>query len=160
MTAATSNTTSSGAFQHLAPVAADYVTPHIADGFNWQHCAVAVGPGEWYLVVFRSFRRTEADDAVLTEFDDDAYMEALQAGGLLFYFRGTLTEQRECLSFCLWESRDQARAASDLPLHRRAVAITSATYVTYRLERYRVHKDSADSPLLFDALPLAPSQVH
>lgn len=148
------------AFQHLAPLTPDYATRPIECAFNWQDCAALIEPGRWYLVVFRSVRRPDADEAILTEFDDDAYMEALQAGGLLFYFRGSLNERRECLSFCIWESQEQARAGSCLPLHRRAAAITPETYVTYKLERYHIHKDSPDGPLLFDALPLAQGYAH
>jgi hypothetical protein len=32
--------------------------------------------------------------------------------------------------------------------------------VTYNLERYHIHKDSPDGPLLFEAMPLAPSHGH
>ena len=52
-----------------------------------------------YLVVFRSVRRPEADLVLLREHDDRAYEEALQAGGLLRYFKGHANERGECLSF-------------------------------------------------------------
>ena len=58
--------------------------------------------------VFRSVRRAAADLARLKEHDDQAYAAALEAGGLLRYFKGEVNGHRECLSFCLWERKEQA----------------------------------------------------
>jgi hypothetical protein len=57
-------------------------------------------------------RRPSADLDLLREHDDRAYEKALQSGGLLRYFKGEANEQRECLSFCLWETRGQAMRAA------------------------------------------------
>lgn len=140
------------AFQSLVPLTPEYATWPIVDGFNWQECGAQVAPGRWYLVVFRSVRRDTADDIVLTEFDDQAHIESLTAGGLLFYFKGALTARRECLSFCLWESQEQARRASALPLHRRAMSIVAEMYESYQLERYIVAKASDTATLTFEQL--------
>ena len=47
-----------------------------------------------------------------------------------------MNERRECLSFCLWESRGQARNAAGGASHREAAAITAKRYESYTLERY------------------------
>lgn len=146
------NAAPSHAFQSLAPITPEYATRPIVDSFNWQECGARCAPGRWYLVVFRSVRRATADEIMLTEFDDQAHLESLAAGGLLFYFRGALTEQRECLSFCLWENQEQARQASALPLHRRAMSIVAEMYESYRLERYLVTKADASAALTIEQL--------
>jgi hypothetical protein len=53
----------------------------------------------------------------------------------LHYFKGEVNGRRECLSFCLWESREQALAASRVVSHRRAVQLSAETYESYVLER-------------------------
>ena len=88
--------------------------------------------------MFRSVRRQGADGELLTEFDDRAHAEARRAGGLLFYFKGEPDANRACLSLCLWETRDAARAAIHLPRHRAAVGLASTMYESFHLERYVV----------------------
>ena len=51
-----------------------------------------------------------------------------------------MNERRECLSFCLWESREQALRASGGPLHRAATGIVAETYESYSLQRYELIK--------------------
>ncbi len=84
-----------------------------------------------YLVVFRSVWRPEADLGSLREHDDRAYEEALESGGLLRYFKGHANERGECLSFCLWETREQARQAADAASHRSAASVSAQMYLSY-----------------------------
>jgi hypothetical protein len=84
-------------------------------------------------VVFRSVRRPAADLALLEEHDDQAYAAALD-------FKGDVNGRRECLSFCLWESREQALAASGGASHRRAAQLSVEMYESYVLERYELVK--------------------
>jgi hypothetical protein len=128
------------ACRRISPIHPDYATLSLQEGFNWSSCLADVPFDRLYLVVFRSVRRTTADLELLKEHDDTAYAEALEAGGLLRYFRGAMNERRECLSFCLWESREQARRASAGESHRAAVALTAEMYETYALERYDLIK--------------------
>lgn len=127
-------------FLGLAPIVPDYASRPIMEGFNWLDCIAAVPEGEWYLVVFRSVRRATADAAMLTEMDDRAHQEAAQSPGFLFYFKGTLAEQRLCLSFCLWERLYLARMAASRPLHTAATRITEEMYESYTLERHLLAK--------------------
>jgi hypothetical protein len=89
-------------------------------------------------VVFRSVRRETANAERLKEYDDRAHREVEHGAGLLHYFKGEPKERRECLSFCLWESRRQAREAIRRPHHTAAVALASEMYESYDLERYDV----------------------
>jgi hypothetical protein len=131
------------ACRQLSPIHPDHATLPIQEGFNWSTCLADVPFSRLYLVVFRSVRRTTADLELLKEHDDKAYAEALEAGGLLRYFRGSMNERRQCLSFCLWESREQARRASGGASHRTAAAITADMYESYVLERYDLIKEAS-----------------
>ena len=116
-----------------------YANRSIEAGFDWStlsRCSF----DQLYLVVFRSVRRPEADLDLLHEHDDRAYEEALLTGGLLRYFKGQANERDECLSFCLWETREQARQAADAASHRSAAGVSAQMYLSYTLERYWIRK--------------------
>jgi hypothetical protein len=124
-------------FQRLAPVSDRYATMPVADAFSWAACLPDVDPAEWYMVAFRSIRRPGADEARLTAYDDWAHTEAMGARGFVHYFKGPTSDRGECLSFCLWASRADARAAAGRPGHVAAAALTFESYAQYRLEFHR-----------------------
>jgi hypothetical protein len=127
------------ACQQISPRHPDYATLSIEDGFDWSSLSCCLIES-LYLVVFRSLRRPDVDLDLLGERDDRAYEEALESGGLIRYFKGQANEWGECLSFCLWETREQARQAADAASHRSAVGATAQMYHSYSLERYRIQK--------------------
>ncbi|CAN5714174.1 hypothetical protein BH24ACT22_BH24ACT22_10890 [soil metagenome] len=139
------------ACQKLAPIHPDYANLPIEDGFNWTFCLHGASFERLYLVVFRSVRRPTADLDLLKEYDDMAYEEARQSGGLLRYFKGQSNERRECLSFCLWESREQAREAAGGSSHQVAAGIWTEMYEVYDLERYLLTK-SGDGDVVLEPL--------
>ena len=128
------------ACSRLPPIHPDHAMLPIEEAFDWSSCLAAITLDRLYLVVFRSVRRPTADLGVLKALDDAAYAEALGAGGLLYYFKGEVNERRECLSFCLWESRQHALEAAGGPSHRSAAEIWRAMYESYELERYHLEK--------------------
>ncbi|HEY8686515.1 MAG TPA: hypothetical protein VIO57_12990 [Chloroflexota bacterium] len=141
------------AFLALTPITPGYAVAPIRDGFNWDSCASLLPAGQWYLVVFRSTRREHADDLLLEMYDYGAYIEAQRrASGLLFYFRGMPNERRECLSFCIWESREEAARASRLALHRTATQVVGEMYESFALERYLLRRVAARNTLEFEAV--------
>ena len=127
------------ACQQISPRHPDYAALSIDDGFHWSslYCCHFE---RLYLVVFRSVWQPEADLDLLREHDDRAFEEALASGGLLRYFKGNANEQGECLSFCLWETREQARQAADAASHRSAAGVSAQMYLSYLLERYWIRK--------------------
>jgi hypothetical protein len=127
------------ACQQISPRHKDYATLPIEAGFDWSSLSLCDFE-QLYLVVFRSLRRPEADLTLLHEHDDRAYEEALASGGLIRYFKGHASERGECLSFCLWETAEQAREAAGGASHESAATITAQMYLSYRLERYRLKK--------------------
>jgi hypothetical protein len=128
------------ACQQLSPIYPDYATLPIQEGFNWSSSLGDAHFERLYVVVFRSVLRATADLDLLYEYDELAHTEAIETGGLLFYFRGVINERRESLSFCLWENGEQARRASGSPLHRAAMGIVTEMYESYSLERYDLVK--------------------
>ena len=128
------------ACQEISPIHSDYATRPIQDGFSWSSSLAGCRFDRLYLVVFRSVRRPTADLDLLREHDDRAYAEAIESGGLLRYFKGHANERRECLSFCLWESREHAIKAAGATSHRSAADISARMYESYVLDRYWLKK--------------------
>jgi hypothetical protein len=139
--------------ERLKPLTPDYAMLPILEGFNWAECLAKVDDVRLYLVVFRSVRRESADPIRLKAYDDRAYEEARAASGLLYYFRGALTAGRQCLSFCVWESQEQAQAATRLLAHEAAAHITDEMYVSFELERWILIKRSGSSSLELRPVP-------
>jgi hypothetical protein len=123
----------------ISPKHPDYATLPIQTGFDWSPIS-GCSFDQLYLVIFRSVRRPDADLVLLREHDDRAYEEALKSGGLLRYFKGQANDRGGCLSFCLWETREQAWEAASAASHRSAANITGSTYLSYALERYWLEK--------------------
>jgi hypothetical protein len=142
------------ACQQICPIYPDYETRPIQDGFSWYSSLAGCAFERLYLVVFRSVRRPSADLDLLREHDDRAYEKALESGGLLRYFKGEANEQRECLSFCLWETRRQAIEAADAASHQSAAEITVRMYESYVLDRYWLKKvlTAREERLFFDPI--------
>ena len=119
------------ALPHLAPVSASYATLPVAEAFNWQDAATpssATASG----ISSRSARSAgpDADEERLTLFDELAHQEAATSPGFVHYFKGPQATDGSCLSFCLWQSRADARAAAGRPDHVRAVSLIDEMYET------------------------------
>jgi hypothetical protein len=144
------------ACQQISPMYPDYATRSIQDGFSWSSSLADCTFERLYLVVFLSVRRPSANLDLLREHDDRAYQKALESGGLLRYFKGEANERGECLSFCLWETREQAIEAAGAASHRSAAAISELMYESYVLERYWLKKvvSARGEKLIFE--PIGP----
>jgi hypothetical protein len=144
------------AFAEIAPVVDHYASLPVAEAFDWAPLAEALGPGEWYMVAFRSILRADADVELLRRYDDWAHEEAATADGFVHYNKGPLAADRSCLSFCIWNSRAEARAASSRPAHRDAVALITQMYETYILEFLRVSRTNTATSLEFEPYDTPP----
>src|ERR671917_1740886 len=133
----------------ISPRHSDYATLSIEDGFDWSSLSCCLFE-RLYLVVFRSVWQPEADLDLLREYDDRAFEEALVSGGLLRYFKGHANELGECLSFCLWETREQARQAADATSHRSAAGASAQMYLSFSLERHWIRK--LEEKLVFEPM--------
>lgn len=139
-------------FARLAPASPTYATQAVEEAFNWAECARDADAGEWYVVAFRSVRRETADDDRLEEYDRRALREARRYPGFVQYFKGHPTARRECLSFCIWETRDQARAAARGRAHGEAVGLVREMYEVYTLEFWRLIKRDRLTAFEFEPL--------
>ncbi len=92
----------------------------------------------------------------LAEFDDLAHRDAESQPGFVHYFKGPAAHDRSCLSFCLWTSRAEARAAAGRPAHIQAMSVLNEMYERYTLEFLRV-TGRAGAPLQFEAYDAAPT---
>lgn len=137
------------AFEALAPVSDAYAHLPVADAFDWTDVATQMGDGEWYLVAFRSVRRRGCDESRLNDLDELAHQEAASSPGFVVYYKGPLSSDRSCLSFCMWTSRGEARAAAGRPQHVTAVSVLDEMYESYRLEFVRV-TGTPGAPLRFE----------
>jgi hypothetical protein len=142
---------SRAAFASLAPAVPEYASLPVAEAFTWSRCAVELDAAEWYLVAFRSVIRDTADTALLWEHDRRAHHEARRRPGFVHYFHGYPNERGECLSFCLWDSRKNARDAASGPAHLEAVGLVHEMYESYVLEFLRVRKRPGTSELEFES---------
>ena len=115
------------AFEGLVPVSDAYAHLPVAEAFDWSDVAAQLGSGEWYLVAFRSIRRGGCDEARLCDLDERAHQEAASSPGFVFYYKGPLASDLSCLSFCMWTSRGEARAAAGRPNHVTAVSVLDAS---------------------------------
>ena len=102
-------------------------------------------------------RREDADEPRLRAHDDGAHLEAMAAPGFIHYFKGPLTPERACLSFCLWTSRSDARIASAQPAHRAAMGMIAEAYAHYTLEFYRARKVAGTLAWSFEPYDRAPA---
>jgi hypothetical protein len=143
------------ALPRLAPVSEGYAALPVAEAFNWDEGATELGDGEWYLVAFRSVRGTGVDEARLDAYDEAAHQEAAAAPGFVHYLKGPRAADGTCMSFCLWQSRAEARAAAGKPLHVRAVSLLDEMYESYTLEYLHVRRQMG-GPLTFEPYPTSP----
>jgi hypothetical protein len=146
------------ALQGLRHAGDDYAARPIGAAFNWGEAGADLGDGEWYLVAFRSIRKPTADEARLEAYDEAAHQEAAAAPGFIHYYKGPKASDGSCLSFCLWSSRADARAAAGKPLHVSAVSLVDEMYASYILEFHRVTR-TAGGPLTFEPYDGPPHQT-
>lgn len=137
------------ALEYLTPTSDAYATMPVAQAFDWRAAGEALGTGEWYMVVFRSVRRADADEATLTLHDERAHDEASRSAGYIHYFKGPLSADGTCLSFCIWSSRADARAAAGKPVHAEAASLVAQMYERYSLEFLRLRR-TENGPLTFE----------
>ncbi|KAJ3278890.1 hypothetical protein HDU79_001109 [Rhizoclosmatium sp. JEL0117] len=133
---------------HFHAITEDYFHVPIPEVFNWNEVAELLGAeeeGDWYIVAFRSVRKVDADAKALYDADHLAHTEALESGGLLKYWYGSLNEKRECLASCIWSSRDFARQATKKPYHLLAMSLASRMYESYTLERWSLVKKKGET---------------
>lgn len=124
----------------VEPIDPHYMLLPIESGFDWEETLLDAPSDQWYLVVFRSKHRAGADEVLLNALDHAASAAARELPGFRYYFIGTPLSSGECLSFCLWNSQQEAALASSQPAHREAILKGMDSFEYYALERYDIFK--------------------
>ncbi|KAL4914163.1 hypothetical protein BDW62DRAFT_191021 [Aspergillus aurantiobrunneus] len=123
----------------LTPTRPDYATAPYTESFNWGSVFetlhdLATRQGQpwtrrsFYVVVFRSLLRADADGDRLHLLDERSHAEAVASGGLLKYWFGVKNEKTENLATCVWRSREDARAGGTGPWHAQARGAAKGLY--------------------------------
>jgi hypothetical protein len=145
----------------VLPLKKNYATEPIYLGFDWPEILEMAStkngilPGqEIYLVVFRSKLKQDADVGRLAEADDLALLEAQQADGYIQYFKGSADAEGNCLSFCLWMSREHAIASAGGPMHAAAAELAAEMYENQNLERWSLRQAVGTNNAIFREIVL------
>jgi hypothetical protein len=95
-----------------------------------------------FLVVFTSKLRGDAnadDVRRLRELDDAAFKAASDADGFIDYYPGTVNEDGEARSYCLWQTQGAGRIVSDDKSHM-AAQFMIHNYETYDAGRFLLRR--------------------
>lgn len=105
---------------------------------------------------FYSRRRpnlSDEDEEGLALFNQAAFTAAESMGGLVVYYQGHVLQEvdskqlskdldlefmPDCLSFCIWETRQQAIKGANVAPHKKAVARTHVWYENFALKKYTI----------------------
>ncbi|KAK5706971.1 hypothetical protein LTR17_021114 [Elasticomyces elasticus] len=132
----------------LKPVRSDYATADYMSSFNWstvfrvlrglcQQQDIVWPKQEFYVVIFRSLRRRDADPDIITKLDQESHREACESGGLLKYWFGDCDGEMRNLATCIWRNQPSAVAGGGGPWHARARA---AAREIYKCIEFQTHK--------------------
>jgi hypothetical protein len=95
------------------------------------------------LFAFRSEKRADADTDMLAQLDEKALIAAEEANGFIHY------QPIEGLSYCLWETPEDAAAAIMTPAHREAAAYVNKAYERWHLCQYLVARTATQGEVEF-----------
>jgi hypothetical protein len=107
---------------------------------------------------FRSFySRRKADlskenSKLLSDFNQKAFDAAKEKGGLVLYYQGfllsnnnesispdfTLSFIPNCMSFCIWNTLQEAKQCAKIPEHKKASQRTSLWFDGFAIKKYQV----------------------
>lgn len=91
----------------------------------------------------------------LSEHNHHAFNAAKNSGGLIVYFQGNLLAGHhggdtyldpdldldfipDCMSFCIWESLQQAKIGAGVPAHKEAAAKVNHWYTNFAIEKFEI----------------------
>eukprot|EP00249_Psilotum_nudum_P004091 c17628_g2_i2 orf=93-581(-) len=135
--------------QASSHVLSDPLSVPIFQCFNWMDVFEKKGfttDAKFYVVIFRTVRSKDAENATIQKVDATVQKEAKTSGGLLLYWSGTPNSRRECLSTSIWESREAADKASQLNAHTDAAKRASEMYDSYIREEYWLSSTADNFP--------------
>lgn len=145
----------------IKPRSLEYRKSSIEEGFDWSKIMEILAAkqdltnAQLYLVVFRSTRKSDTDEATelgetleerIARLDAAAHAEAAQSDTLLHYFAGDVDEDTgRAMSWCLWTDMAGARSAISGPAHRDAFRQVGELYEDFDLETHTISVDGQNA---------------
>ena len=152
--------------EHLIP-AKNYATRRLPEAF--ENFADIIGPllrhglpGQVFdVTVFYSTRRKyeDTEHEELLVHNQMAFNAAVRHGGLIIYYQGeplsTVTDGEgevfqdigftpDCMSFCIWESKEQARAGAQVSEHKKASGHAFRWYEQFTIQKFELIRSVQD----------------
>ncbi|MEO6513443.1 MAG: hypothetical protein ABIR37_02010 [Candidatus Saccharimonadales bacterium] len=132
----------------ITPVHAGFRDLELPEAFSWEAGIDQTAIHGLYVVAFRSLRNLQAPPEMidqLLELDGDATEEAQHMPGFHTYWHDDdLSAEGYGLSFCLWDSREEAKHAAQQPKHRAAVMYARGegreVYLSYDIETHNIFR--------------------
>lgn len=136
----------------LKPTRPDYATAPYTSALNFptilsllrsliSSTGLPFPKSSFYVVIFRSTLRADADQDLLYKLDFESHREACESGGLLKYWFGKAdlgpAGERRNLATCFWAGREEARRGGAGPWHARARVEGRGLYEQIEFERVR-----------------------
>jgi heme-degrading monooxygenase HmoA len=89
-----------------------------------------------YLVVFKSKSKKNIDEKELEFRDQQALKAAQNSKGFLSYTPGVKDKNNDSLSYCYWESKEDAQKGAAHNDHKKAASLANEVYVSHSVEKY------------------------
>lgn len=142
------------ALSKMDPVDADYATTMYSKAFDWDavfsmHLSSLVKQQSdlletswpdgttkaYYVVQFRSILKEDANRELLGLLDQKSHEEASTSGGLLKYWFGSPSVNRQNLATCIWRSEHDAIEGGKGPWHKQARQSAAKLYESISFSR-------------------------
>ena len=144
--------------EKIQPVHADFRDLSVPEAFSWDSGIRQTAMNGLYVVAFRSKRNLDAPSQMvdrLLKLDHDAFEEAQTMPGFHTYWHDDdLSPEGHGLSFCLWDSKADAKHAAAQPLHEAAVRYAygegRSVYSHYTIHTSNVFRWLGDLSVRFD----------
>jgi hypothetical protein len=123
---------------------------------NWHAIVPLLITSHWYdVTAFYSRRKMDLnkeDSKLLSDFNQKAFDAAKEKGGLVLYYQGVLLSNTSesinpdlmlpfipnCMSFCIWNTLQEAKEGAKIPEHKKASQMTSLWFDGFAIKKYQV----------------------
>jgi hypothetical protein len=136
---------------------------------NWHGITPLLDKDHWYdITAFYSRRKADLSKEnakLLYEYNQKSFDAAKEKGGLILYYQGVLLSNNSesispdlalpfipnCMSFCIWNTLQEAKEGAKIPEHKKASQMTSLWFDGFMIEKYQVmlKENSEQKTLIF-----------
>ena len=111
-------------YEKIVPVDDGFRDLPPEQAFTWNKGILETGSKGLYVVTFYSIRNPEAGQEKidrLMQADHEAFEEAKKMPGFYHYFADIVSQEGKSLSFCVWDSVEDAKKGAGVPKHAEAL---------------------------------------